>query len=138
MAWYGDNPFEIYAEVNRALGQYWYAFVAMMVCNVLTPQLMWFKSIRTNVKALFVVSLIVQLGMWTERFVIVVQSLHRDFMPSAWHMYAPTIWDLSILFGSMGFFMVLFLLFVRTLPVIAVSELRELIHKSGHLPGDES
>lgn len=138
MAWYGDNPFEIYAEVNRALGQYWYAFVVMMACNVLAPQLMWFKSIRTNVKALFAVSLVVQLGMWTERFVIVVQSLHRDFMPSAWHMYSPTIWDLSILFGSMGFFMVLFLLFVRTLPVIAVSELRELIHKSGHLPGDES
>lgn len=138
MAWYGDNPFEIYAELNRALGQYWYAFVAMMVCNVLTPQLVWFKSIRTNAKALFVISLIIQVGMWTERFVIVVQSLHRDFMPSAWHMYYPTIWDLSILFGSMGFFMVLFYLFVRTLPVIAVAELRELIHKSGHTSGDES
>jgi len=131
LAWYSDNPFEMYVEVNRAFGQYGYGFAVMMFCNVLTPQLVWFKSVRTHVGALFVISLIVQVGMWTERFVIVVQSLHRDFMPSAWHMYYPTIWDLSILFGSMGFFMVLFLLFTRTLPVVAISELRELIHQKG-------
>jgi molybdopterin-containing oxidoreductase family membrane subunit len=132
-AWYSDNPFEMYIEVNRALGQYWYAFAVMMFCNVLTPQLVWFKKIRTNVTALFIMSLVIQVGMWTERFVIVVQSLHRDFMPDMWHMYYPTKWDLGILFGSMGFFMVLFLLFVRTLPVISISELLELIHKSGKL-----
>ncbi|MFL5815161.1 MAG: NrfD/PsrC family molybdoenzyme membrane anchor subunit [Bdellovibrionia bacterium] len=131
LAWYSDNPFEIYVETNRAFGQYWQGFAVIMFCNVLTPQLVWFKSIRTSATALFIISLIVQVGMWTERFVIVVQSLHRDFMPSAWHMYYPTIWDLMILFGSMGFFMVLFLLFTRTLPVIAISELRELIHKNG-------
>jgi molybdopterin-containing oxidoreductase family membrane subunit len=129
MAWYSDNPFEMYVETNRAFGQYWEGFAVMMLCNVLIPQLVWFKSIRTNVKALFIISLFVQLGMWTERFVIVVQSLHRDFMPDAWHMYYPTIWDLGILFGSMGFFMVLFLLFTRSLPVIAIAELRELVHR---------
>jgi molybdopterin-containing oxidoreductase family membrane subunit len=130
LAWYSDNPFEMYVETNRAFGQYWQGFAVIIFCNVLTPQLVWFKSIRTSATALFIISLIVQVGMWTERFVIVVQSLHRDFMPSAWHMYYPTIWDLAILFGSMGFFMVLFLLFTRTLPVIAISELRELIHKN--------
>jgi molybdopterin-containing oxidoreductase family membrane subunit len=137
-AWYSGNPFEKYVEINRATGSYWYAFAAMMFCNVLTPQLVWFKAVRTNVVALFMISLIIQLGMWTERFVIVVQSLHRDFLPSSWHHYSPTIWDLAILFGSMGFFLVLFLLFVRTLPVIAIAELRELIHKSGHLRESES
>lgn len=131
LAWYSDNPFEMYVETNRAFGQYWQGFAVIMFCNVLTPQLIWFKSIRTSAQALFIMSLVIQVGMWTERFVIVVQSLHRDFMPSAWHMYYPTIWDFMILFGSMGFFMVLFLLFTRTLPVIAISELRELIHKNG-------
>jgi molybdopterin-containing oxidoreductase family membrane subunit len=130
LAWYSDNPFEMYIETNRAFGQYWQGFAVILFCNVLTPQLVWFKTIRTSATALFIMSLVIQVGMWTERFVIVVQSLHRDFMPSAWHMYYPTIWDLAILFGSMGFFMVLFFLFTRTLPVIAVAELRELIHKN--------
>ncbi len=129
MAWYGDNPFELSIEANRAIGAYWQGFAVMKFCNVLTPQLLWLKSVRTSAKALFVISLVIQVGMWTERFVIVVQSLHRDFMPSAWHMYYPTLWDLAILFGSMGFFLLLFLLFVRTLPVIAISELLELVDR---------
>jgi molybdopterin-containing oxidoreductase family membrane subunit len=129
MAWYGGNPFDRYIQINRAFGGYWPSFWLLFSCNVLTPQFLWFKKIRTSVPLLFVISLVIQVGMWTERYVIIVTSLHRDFMPSIWFKYHGTFWDWSTLIGSIGFFMFLFILFVRILPSVAMSELRELVHK---------
>jgi molybdopterin-containing oxidoreductase family membrane subunit len=129
LAWYGGNPFDRYIQINRAFGGYWPSFWLLFTCNVLTPQLLWFKKIRTSVPLLFVISLVIQVGMWTERYVIIVTSLHRDFMPSIWFHYHGTFWDWSTLIGSIGFFMFLFILFVRILPSVAISELRELVHQ---------
>jgi Ni/Fe-hydrogenase subunit HybB-like protein len=129
MSWYSDNVYEKYLIVDRASGYYNVAYWTCMFCNVAVIQLLWWKRIRRNVIALFIISLLVNLGMWLERFVIVVQSLARDFMPSAWANFIPTRWDFAILIGSMGIFFLLFLLFVRTLPAIAISELSELNHR---------
>ena len=128
IAWYSDNQFEKYVVVNRALGAYWPFYWILVAANVLTTQFLWFKRIRTSPAALFVVSLIINIGMWVERYVIIITSLHRDFMPSAWGRFQGTIWDWATLLGSMGLFAFLFLLFVRTMPIIAVAELRELVH----------
>jgi molybdopterin-containing oxidoreductase family membrane subunit len=129
MAWYGNDPYEKYILINRAFGHYWPAYWILFSCNVVSPQILWFKKMRTSPPILFILSIIINIGMWTERYVIVVTSLHHDFMPSAWHLYKGTLWDWATLIGSIGFFLFLFLLFIRTLPVIAISELRELIHK---------
>lgn len=129
MAWYSDNTFEIYNIVDRAIGTYSFAYWIVIFCNVVVVQLLWWKKIRRNVVVLFIISLLINIGMWFERFVIVVQSLARDFMPSAWHIFIPTFWDFATLIGSIGLFFFLFTLFVRTLPVIAISELKELNHK---------
>lgn len=126
MAWYSDNLFESFLIKDRAFGYYRIAYWLSLFCNIVVVQLLWFKSIRRNVVALFIISLLVNVGMWYERYVIVVSSLARDFMPSAWHVFIPTIWDFALLFGSLGLFFLLFLLFVRTLPVIAISELSKL------------
>jgi Ni/Fe-hydrogenase subunit HybB-like protein len=128
-AWYSNDKYEMYIARDRATGYYGWIYGIMIFCNVISPQILWSKRARTSVGTLFVLSIIVNIGMWAERFVIVVQSLHHDFMPSAWHAYKPTIWDWATLFGSMGLFFICFLLFVRALPAIAVSELRELVHK---------
>ena len=130
MAWYGGDPYDRYIQLNRAFGNYWPVYWLLLVCNVVVPQFLWFKRVRTNVSLLFIISLLINIGMWAERFIIVVTSLHRDFMPSAWHMYWPTFWDWATLTGSVGLFLFLFLLFVRSLPVIAIFELRELLHKT--------
>ncbi|MBI5687006.1 MAG: polysulfide reductase NrfD [Verrucomicrobia bacterium] len=127
MAWYSHGKFEIYAVINRASGPYAVFFWAMIACNVLAPQVFWFKKARQHIPTLFVISLVVNLGMWLERFVIVIVSLHRDFMPSAWAMYYPTIWDWATLFGSIGLFLTLMLLFIRFLPMISMFELREQV-----------
>src|SRR4029077_14457904 len=103
---------------------------ALIGCNVVTPQLLWSSRIRNNIPMLFVISLIVNLGMWLERFIIVVVSLHRDFLPSSWRMYYPTVWDFTHLVGSIGLFFTLLFLFIRLLPVISIFELRELVHKA--------
>jgi Ni/Fe-hydrogenase subunit HybB-like protein len=129
LAWYSDNTYEKFVVVNRAFGPYWPAYWILIACNVMTPQFLWFKRIRTSVSALFVISILVNIGMWAERYVIVVTSLHRDFLPSSWGMYAGTRWDWATLIGSMGLFLFLFLLFVRLLPTVAISEVRELVHK---------
>jgi molybdopterin-containing oxidoreductase family membrane subunit len=136
MAWYSGNPFETYMSINRMTGPYAVVFWALIACNILTPQLFWFKRMRTSVPVLFIVSIIVNIGMWLERFMIVVVSLHRDFMPSAWGMYSPTFWDLATLFGSVGLFLMLLFLFIRVLPMISIFEMRELVgeqkeHTSG-------
>ena len=106
----------------RTRSFYW----ALILCNVVIPQLLWFKRVRTNVPALFVISLVVNVGMWLERFVIIVTSLHRDFLPSSWGMYTPTFWDWSTFLGTIGLFLTLLFLFLRFLPMISIFEMRTL------------
>ena len=97
------------------------------LCNVIIPQVLWFRSVRSNVVVLFIISLVVNVGMWLERFVIVVTSLHRDFLPSSWGMYYPTRWDWMTFFGTIGLFITLFFLFIRVLPMISIFEMRTLV-----------
>ena len=124
IAWYGGNPYEAYAFQNRAFGPYWWAYWIMISCNVLSPQFFWFKKIRTNMLYVFILSIFVNIGMWFERFVIVVTSLHRDYLPSNWGYYSPTYVDVLTYVGTFGLFMALFLLFIRFLPLIAISEVK--------------
>ncbi len=124
IAWYGGNPYELYAFKNRAFGPYWWAYWTMISCNVISPQLFWFKKIRTNIVAVFILSIFVNIGMWFERFVIIVTSLHRDYLPSNWGYFKPTIVDILTFVGSFGLFLTLFLLFIRFLPLIAISEVK--------------
>jgi len=129
MAWYSGNRYEQYMMLNRVFGPYASVYWAVMVCNVLAPQAAWFPRVRASVPALFVLALIVNVGMWLERYMIIVVSLHRDFMPSAWGMYAGTGWDWATLVGSIGLFLALMFLFIRVLPVISIFELRGLVPK---------
>ena len=131
MSWYSGVEFEQYAFLNRATGPYWWAYAIMMTCNVLTPQLYWIKSIRTSFVATFVISIFINIGMWFERFVIIVTSLHRDYLPSAWTMFSPTFIDIGIFLGTLGFFFTLFLLYSRIFPVIAQAELKTILKSSG-------
>ena len=127
MSWYSGDKFDIYMTLNRMFGPYWPAWWLLIVCNVAVPQALWFKRIRTNPAILFVIALLVNVGMWTERYVIVVTSLHRDFMPSAWGMFHGTRWDWMTLIGSFGLFLSLLFLFFRLLPAISISEMRKLV-----------
>ena len=127
MAWYSGGVFEEYAMWNRAFGTYAPWFWALLAFNIVLPQLLWFRRVRASVRLLFVISIIINTGMWIERFVIVVQSLSRDFMPSAWGLYSPTVWDIATLVGSIGLFFALMFLFIRFLPMISISEMRELL-----------
>ncbi len=131
MAWYSGVEYEQYAFLNRATGPYWWAYLSMMTFNVVSPQLMWFKKLRTSIMFTFVLSIIVNTGMWFERFVIIVTSLHRDYLPSSWSMFSPTYVDIGIFVGTIGFFFVLFLLYARTFPVIAQAELKTILKSSG-------
>ena len=131
MSWYSGVEFEQYAFLNRATGPYWWAYAIMMTCNVLTPQLYWISSIRKSFVATFILSIFVNIGMWFERFVIIVTSLHRDYLPSAWTMFSPTFIDIGIFLGTIGFFFTLFLLYARTFPVIAQAELKSIVKSSG-------
>ena len=130
IAWYSGVEYEQYAFINRATGPYWWAYWSMMTCNVITPQLFWSKSLRENVFATFIISIFVNIGMWFERFVIIVTSLHRDYLPSSWTMYSPTWVEAGIFIGSLGLFFTCFLLFARVFPVIAMSELKTIIKSS--------
>ncbi|HET7107570.1 MAG TPA: NrfD/PsrC family molybdoenzyme membrane anchor subunit [Candidatus Acidoferrum sp.] len=132
MAFYSGNKFDVFLAQQRLHGPYAPFYYALILCNILTPQLLWFKKVRRNIPALFVMSLIINLGMWLERFVIVVISLTRDFMPSAWGRYSPTVWDYATFAGTLGLFTMLIFLFVRGLPAIAISEMRELVHQESH------
>ncbi len=125
--WYSANEFEWFMIRNRALGPYAWAYWALMACNVIAPQFLWSKRIRTSPVMLFVLAIVVNIGMWLERFVIIVTSLHRDYLPSAWGMYYPTVWDFSLFFGTIGFFLALLFLFIRFLPMISIFEMRELV-----------
>jgi Ni/Fe-hydrogenase subunit HybB-like protein len=124
ISWYGGSPYEGFIFRNRAFGPYYWAYWAMVSCNVLFPQLFWFKAVRTNLWAMMIICILVNVGMWFERFVIIATSLHRDFVPSAWGYYTPTKWDFMTLAGSFGLFFTLFLLFCRYLPMVAVAEVK--------------
>ncbi len=132
IAWYSGVQYESYAFMNRAFGPYWWAYWSMMTCNVITPQLFWIKKIRTSVMATFIISIFVNIGMWFERFVIIVTSLHRDYLPSSWVMYSPTYIEVGIFVGTIGLFFVCFLIFSRVFPVIAIAELKTIIKKTGN------
>ena len=127
LALYSGNKFDVFLVQQRLHGPYNHFYFALILCNILTPQLLWFQKIRTNVAMLFVMSLIINLGMWLERFVIVVISLTRDFMPSAWGRYSATFWDYATFAGTLGLFTMLLFLFVRVLPAISIAEMRELV-----------
>ena len=127
MAFYSGNPYDKFLVFNRLHGPYAFFYWMLLTCNIFIPQLLWMRSIRTNVGILFVISLIVNMGMWLERFVIVVMSLHRDFLPSSWGMYYPTRWDWATYTGTIGLFLTLMFLFVRFLPVISIYEMRQLV-----------
>jgi Ni/Fe-hydrogenase subunit HybB-like protein len=126
-AWYSGNPNEWYLTAYRMTGEYWPFYWALILCNILIPQTLWLKKVRTNVPILFLISLVVNVGMWLERFVIIVTSLSRDFIPTSWHVYHATIWDWLTFIGTLGFFTLCFVLFCRVLPVISIFEMRELV-----------
>ena len=126
IAWYSGYLYEQYAFYNRAFGDYWWAYWSMMTCNVLSPQLFWVKKFRRSIWISFLMSIFVNVGMWFERFVIIVTSLHHDFLVSSWNYFSPTWVDISIFIGSIGLFFTLFLLFARTFPVIAIAEVKAI------------
>jgi len=132
-AWYGGNLYERYHFINRATGPYAWCFYLMVLCNVITPQLLWPRRARTSVPFLFVVSILVNIGMWFERFVIIVVGLHRAFLPSSWGMFYPTRYDVGILIGSFGLFFTCFLVFIRVLPMIAMWEIKGVAAGAAHL-----
>ena len=127
IAWYSGNIYEQYAFWNRAFGPYWWSYWIMMACNVIFPQTFWIRKFRRNLWWTFIVSILVNIGMWFERFVIVVTSLHRDFLPSAWSMYFASWVEVSIYIGTLGLFFTLFFLFIRFFPVIAISEIKHIL-----------
>jgi Ni/Fe-hydrogenase subunit HybB-like protein len=138
IAWYGANPNEGFAFINRAFGPYWWAYFIMVTCNVITPQFFWFKSVRNNTALVFILSLFVNVGMWFERFVIIATSLARDFLPSSWGYYSPSIVEIFTFFGTFGVFSVLFLLFIRFLPIMAIAELKAVTPQADpHAPHSE-
>jgi len=125
--WYSGNPYEHYAIWNRMHGPYALYYWALILCNGLTPQLLWFKKIRANLLVLWFISVVVSIGMWLERFVIIVTSLHRDYLPSSWGMYKPSQWDWGMFIGTIGFFFALLFLFIRFLPMISIFEMRTIL-----------
>jgi len=131
MSWYSGVEYEQYAFINRATGPYWWAYFSMMTCNVVTPQLFWIKKLRRSFVATFIISIFVNIGMWFERFVIIVTSLHRDYLPSSWTMFHPTFVDMGIFIGTIGIFFTCFLVFCRIFPVIAMAELKAILKTSG-------
>ncbi len=131
VAWYSGVEWEQYAFLNRATGPMWWSYAAMMTCNVISPQLFWFKKLRTNLVFTFVLSIVVNIGMWFERFVIIVPTLCRTYLPSTWNTYSPTFIDVGIFVGTIGMFFTLFLLYSRTFPVIAQAELKSILKSSG-------
>jgi Ni/Fe-hydrogenase subunit HybB-like protein len=122
--WFSADKYEGFMILNRMTGPYWYMYWTLIFCNIITPQWLWFRKVRTTPILLFMVAMVVNVGMWLERFVIVVTSLHRDFLPSSWGMYFPTIWDWMTFLGTIGMFVTFFFLFVRFLPMISIFEMR--------------
>ncbi|MBI5473787.1 MAG: polysulfide reductase NrfD, partial [Ignavibacteriae bacterium] len=137
VAYYSGNPYERYAFINRALGPYAWTYWTMVSCNVLAPQFFWFKKIRRNVAWVFLLSIAINVGMWFERFVIIMTSLTRDYIPASWGGFTPTIIDLTTLIGSFGLFFTLFLLFARFLPMIAIGEVKGVLMYARHAKGEK-
>ena len=129
---YSANSHESFMMTNRMFGPYGWSYWTLVLTNILIPQLLWFRRVRQSVGMLFLISMSINVGMWLERFVIVVVSLHRDFMPSSWGMYLPTIWDFGLFIGTLGFFLTMMLLFVRGLPAISIAEMRLLLFERKH------
>jgi len=127
MSWYSQVPAEQYAFLNRSTGPYWWAYATMMTCNVISPQLFWIKKIRRSLVSTFILSIIVNIGMWFERFVIIVTSLHRDYLPSSWAMFYPTRYDVGVFMFSMGFFFTAYLLFSKFFPVVNIAEIKSIL-----------
>ena len=136
IAWYSGVKYEQYAFMNRALGPYWWSYWIMFCCNVFVPQIFWLRAARRSIPIMFVVSIFVNIGMWFERFVITVTSLHRDFLPSNWGMYEWSMYDAAILAGSFGMFLTLFLLYLRAFPAISIAEVKPVLYvgkkRGGH------
>ncbi|MGB8316841.1 MAG: hydrogenase, partial [Ignavibacteriaceae bacterium] len=132
MSWYSGEVIEKFVVINRAFGPYAWSYWIMISCNVLFPQLFWFRKFRRSIPVMFVVSIYVLIGMWFERFVIIVTSLHRDFLPSSWGMFTPSFYDIGILLGSFGLFFTLVLLFAKNLPVVSIAEVKA--HSKGAQP----
>jgi Ni/Fe-hydrogenase subunit HybB-like protein len=135
IAWYSGWIYEQYAFINRATGPYAWSYWIMVSCNVITPQVLWFRKMRRNPWVLFIMSIFVNIGMWFERFVIIVTSLHRDFLPSSWAYYHPTWVELATLLGSFGIFFFLFFCFIRLLPSIAFGEVKGVLKANRRIPG---
>ncbi len=130
MGWYSASQFEQYMIVNRMTGPYAAMYWALIACNIITPQFLWSRRVRRNVPLLFLISIVVNIGMWLERYVIVVTSLHRDFLPSSWGMYSGTVYDWTMYLGSIGLFLTMLFLFIRFLPVISIFEMRALVKET--------
>jgi len=135
IALYSGNPFERFVFLNRAGGPFAWSYWIMVSCNVLVPQIFWFKRFRRSLVVMFIVSLLVNVGMWFERFTIIVTSLHRDFLPTSWSYYKPTIFDFSVIAGSFGFFFMWFLLFCRFFPTISMAEVKQVLWNSKKAAG---
>jgi molybdopterin-containing oxidoreductase family membrane subunit len=135
IAWYSSNQYEQFAFLNRAFGPYAWAYWTMVSCNVIFPQFFWVKKFRTNIAFMFVVSIIVNIGMWFERFVIIATSLHRDYLPSSWGYFRPTMVDICTFIGTFGLFLTLFLFFVRFLPMVAMAEVKGMMASENHGKG---
>jgi molybdopterin-containing oxidoreductase family membrane subunit len=127
ISWYSASNYEQYMMLNRMAGPYGKYYWALLFCNALAPQVLWSRRVRRSLLALFVMSIVVNIGMWLERYVIVVTSLHRDFLPSSWDMYYPTVWDWATYAGSIGLFLSLLFLFIRFLPMISIFEMRAIL-----------
>src|SRR5215467_3782461 len=127
MAFYSADIYEGFVPINRFTGPYRVEYWLLLLCNIAVPQLLWLKRVRANVPLLFVISIVINIGMWLERFVIIVTSLHRDFLPSSWGMFAPTRWDISTFAGTIGLFLALLFLFLRFLPMISIFEVRTML-----------
>lgn len=139
IAWYSGNLYERYAFLNRAFGPYWWAYWTMITCNVISPQFFWFKALRRSIPVMFILSITTNIGMWFERFVIIVTSLHRDFLPSSWGYFRPTWVDMCTFAGTIGLFLTLFLLFARFLPMIAISEVKGVLaYEKDHFKGQDA
>jgi Ni/Fe-hydrogenase subunit HybB-like protein len=137
-AWYSGSIFEQHMMWNRMTGAYAPCYWTLIFCNVVTPNVLWFRWVRVTPVTLFFVSLVIQTGMWLERFVIIITSLHQEFIPSKWGMYYPTIWDWAVFTGTIGFFFFAFLVFLRILPVISIFEMRELVHQTDHMAAERA
>lgn len=131
IAWYSGYIYEQFAFMNRAFGIYWWAYFGMMTCNVLSPQIFWFKNMRRNIFVTFVMSIFVNIGMWFERFVIIATTLARDYLPSSWSYYVPTWVEIGIYLGTLGIFFTLYLGFTRIAPVVAIAEVKSILKSSG-------